>query len=155
MIVVQFSMSFVIRLLFVSSLFIISHPLAFVKRFFKLFSSFFCSSFRICFPACRQPVYYITAASVCQGVFQTFFKFFCGSFSVPLALLWTACIVYHIRCTLSRAFWNFFEFFWLVVCFASVSQTARLLYHTIPRLSIPFCNLFQLFSRNLLFILSQ
>ena len=76
MIVVQFSMSFVIRLLFVSSLFIISHPLAFVKRFSKLFFKFFCRPFRICFPACRQPVYYITAASVCQGVFQTFFKFF-------------------------------------------------------------------------------
>jgi len=139
MIVVQFSMSFVIRLLFVSSLFIISHPLAFVKRFFKLFSSFFCSSFRICFPACRQPVYYITAASVCQGVFQTFFKFFCGSFSVPLALLWTACIVYHIRCTLSRAFSNFFQVF-LTCCLLFLCLSDGL--DSIPQQS-PFVNTFQ------------
>ena len=63
----------------VGSLYIISQSLSFVKRFFKTFLSFFRSSLQTA-PSRRQPVYYITAASVCQGVFQTFLSFFSDSF---------------------------------------------------------------------------
>ena len=79
MIVVQYSMSFVIRLLFVSSLFIISHPLAFVKRFFKLFSSFLqilSDSLSRLSAAC---ILYHSRFRLSRG-FSNFFQVFCGSF---------------------------------------------------------------------------
>ena len=113
----------------VGSLYIISHPLAFVKRFFESFLKTFL--FALCRglslqlvlsgslllwspPFCRRLVYYITSVSVCQEVLRKFFK----NFFQPLA--GTGC--------------------------NAVSLTAPLLYHFNPSLSIPFANLFQLFS---------
>ena len=98
MIVVQFSMSFVIRLLFVSSLFIISHPLAFVKRFFELF----CSVGRFCFTSPNYALgrgcsllsaswhpYCSTLNSVCQEVFLRSWNFFILYFCGQCAPCWS------------------------------------------------------------------
>ena len=110
MIVVQFSMSFVIRLLFVSSLFIISHPLAFVKRFFKLFWSFLrlLSDSLPRLSAAR--ILYHIRFRLSRG-FLNFFQVFLQFLSVPLILSWTAWILYHSQSALSSAFSNFFQFF--------------------------------------------
>jgi len=82
MIVVQFSMSFVIRLLFVNSLFIISHPLAFVKRFFKLFSSFFADPSGFAFPLVGSLYIISQPLPFVKGFFKlfpSFLRFLFGS----------------------------------------------------------------------------
>jgi len=42
---------------------------------------------------CQQLVYYITFASVCQEVFQTFFKFFRGPFRISTPLVGSLYII--------------------------------------------------------------
>ena len=58
---------------FRASLFIVSHPLCFVKYFFRFFSKSF--SF-LTAPRLRQPYYCITSSSLCQELFSSFFKIF-------------------------------------------------------------------------------
>ena len=154
MIVVQFSMSFVIRLLFVSSLFIISHPLAFVKRFFKLFSSFFAVPFGFAFPLVGSLYIISQPLPFVKGFFKLFSSFSRFLFGSARSLVDSLYSISHQVNFVKSFFKLFSSFFWLIVCFSSVSQTARLLYHTVPHLSIPFCNIFQLFS-NLYYILYQ
>jgi len=82
MIVVQFSMSFVIRLLFVSSLFIISHPLAFVKRFFQTFLSFFADPLGLAFPLVGSLYIISQPLPFVKGFFKlfpSFLRFLFGS----------------------------------------------------------------------------
>ena len=113
MIVVQFSMSFVIRFQALAiSLFIISHSLPFVKGFSKLFFKFFSKS--VSFepqPRLAQPLYYITSTCVCQEVFENFLKFFLNpTGSAPV--FWTALLLYHISPTFVNTFFeSFFRFF--------------------------------------------
>ena len=58
----------------------------------------------------RQPVYYITASSVCQGGFLIFSKFFLHSefFLFPRLFL-TARLLYHKLLILSSTFWKFLK----------------------------------------------
>ena len=58
---------------FRASLFIVSHPLRFVKYFFRFFSKSF--SF-LTAPRLRQPYYCITSSSLCQELFHLFSRFF-------------------------------------------------------------------------------
>ena len=55
------------------SLYIISHSISFVKRFFKTYFKFF-EAFRLA--RSQRPFYYITLEGVCQVVFERFLRFF-------------------------------------------------------------------------------
>ena len=108
MIVVQFSMSFVCDPPLFSSLFIISHPLAFVKRFFKLFSSFFADPFGFAFPLVGSLCIISQPLPFVKGffkLFQVFLLVVCFS-----SVSRTACVLYHTSAALSIPF---FEVFYL------------------------------------------
>ena len=61
---------------FLSSLFIISHPLAFVKRFFKTFLSFFLDRFAFA-RLCLSDLFIISLPlPFVKGFFKTFLSFF-------------------------------------------------------------------------------
>jgi len=75
MIVVQFSMSFCFACC-LSAACLLYHIRFRLSRGFSNFFQVFSRILSDQHPACRQPVYYITSASLCQEVFQTFLKFF-------------------------------------------------------------------------------
>ena len=113
MIVVQFSMSFVIRLLFVSSLFIISHPLAFVKRFFKLFSSFFAVPFGFAFPLVGSLYIISQPLPFVKGffkLFSSFLRFLFGSLRSLVDSLYIISQPVHFVKSFFKLFSSFFRF---------------------------------------------
>ena len=71
-------------------LFIIPHPLEFVKRFLKSFSTFFQELFSTVFPRCGSArLLYHTASRLSRGfskVFSTFFVIFFGAVSQGVSL---------------------------------------------------------------------
>ena len=96
--------------------------------------------------SCRQPVYYITVASVCQEVFQNFFKFFSRFFAVPRASRGQPVYYITVAFVCQEVFETFFKFFSSGLPDLPSRLTASILYHNHSHLSIPFLNLFQLFS---------
>ena len=96
--------------------------------------------------ASRRLDYYITFASLCQGVFKNFFKFFslaarrlCATVSL------TALLLYHTVSTLSSTFFKFFKIFlkrFLSKLCGGCPQTALSLYHLQSRLSSVFLRFF-------------
>ena len=74
-----------------------------------------------CLALGAQPVYYITFASVCQEVFQTFLKFFCGSFRFrsPACRQPVYYIILSFAC--QGVFQTFSKFF--STCFQSVVRS--------------------------------
>ena len=61
---------------FLSSLFIISHPLSFVKRFFKTFLSFFLDRFAFAWLCLSDSFIISHPVPFVKRFFKTFFKFF-------------------------------------------------------------------------------
>ena len=92
------------------SLYIISHPISFVKRFFKTFLSFF-EAFRLA--RSQRPFYYITLEGVCQVVFERFLRFFAPSLSFASLTPSLAAThrLYHTSPALSIPFRNLFVAF--------------------------------------------
>ena len=83
MIVVQFSMSFCFACC-LSAACLLYHIRFRLSRGFSNFFQVFSRTLSDQHPACRQPVYYITSASLCQEVFPNFFQVFSTSFSFVL-----------------------------------------------------------------------
>ena len=124
-----------------------------------------CSTVPCCAVSLRQPIYYTTFFSVCQGVFQKFFEVFSELhfslwFDSPTSqeavsfcsLVLGARLLYHFSFRLSRGFPKVFSDFFSSVFWKPfllsvgldfswvLFSSACIVYHFFPLLSTPFRN---------------